>query len=365
MVKELNLWLIGGGLGLGLLFGIAVQYSRFCTLAAVSNWVLMRDLRQVHGYLAAVAVAVTGTALLEFTELVPVAESIFRDARVDWLGALAGGTVFGIGMVLAGGCAGRLLVRGAEGSGAALLALGIAALGAATSIYGVLAPLRFALVDATAVTLASGDSSLAALIGVPFWTVPVAVVIGCALVIIPAIRRNESPGLMIAGAVIGALVVFGWFLTGNLAQDKFEMVPLRPMSLSFATPLAQILRSVEYGQVIGSGFGLALITGVFGGAFASAAMNGTLRWTLPARREIVRIALGGGLMGIGAVFAGGCNIGQGLSGLSTCSIFALLAIVGTVLGLRLGLMWLMHIDAIQLDRRSYGRRPPRVMNENG
>jgi len=365
MVHELNLWLTCGGLGLGLLFGIAVQRSRFCTLAAASNWVLMRDLRQVHGYLAAVAVAVAGTALLEFTELVPVAASTFRDARVDWLGALAGGTVFGIGMVLAGGCAGRLLVRGAEGSGGALLALGAVALGAATSVYGVLAPLRFALVDATAVTLATGDSSLTALIGLPSWVVPVALVSGCVLAIAPAIRRNESPGLIIAGAVIGALVVSGWFLTGYLAQDEFDMTPLRPMSLSFATPLAQVLASAENGLVMGNGFGLALVAGVLGGAFVSASMSGTLRWTLPASREIVRIALGGGLMGIGAVFAGGCNIGQGLTGLSTCSIFALLAIVGTVLGLRLGLVWLMHVNAIQPDRRSYGRRPSRIMDEAG
>ena len=365
MLQELSLWLIGGGLGLGLLFGITVQRSRFCTLAAVSNWVLMRDLRQVHGYLAAVVVAVVGTALLEFTELVPVAASTYRDARVDWLGALAGGTVFGIGMALAGGCAGRLLVRGAEGSGGALLALGVAAVGAATSIYGVLEPLRFALVEATAVTLASGDSSLTALFELPVWVVPAVMVTGCALAIVPALRRNESSGLIIAGAVIGVLVVSGWFLTGYLAQDAFDMTPLRPMSLSFSTPLAQMMRSVEYGQVVGTGFGLALITGVFGGAFASAAMSGTLRWTLPAGRDVVRIALGGGLMGIGAVFAGGCNIGQGLSGLSTCSIFALLAIVGTVLGLRLGLVWLMHVDAIQLDRRSYGRRPPNAMNETG
>ncbi|MEK7759331.1 MAG: YeeE/YedE thiosulfate transporter family protein, partial [Pseudomonadota bacterium] len=112
MTQELNLWLIGGGLGFGVLFGIIVQRSRFCVLAAVSNWVLMRDLRQVHGYLAAVAVAVAGTAVLELTGVVPVAESIYRSARVDWQGALAGGAMFGFGVVLAGGCVGRLLVRG-------------------------------------------------------------------------------------------------------------------------------------------------------------------------------------------------------------------------------------------------------------
>ena len=165
--------------------------------------------------------------------------------------------------------------------------------------------------------------------------------------------------------MIGALVVAGWFLTGYLAQDAYNMIPLRPTSLSFSTPLAQLIGTVETRHVMGNGFGLALVMGVLGGAFASAAKSGTLRWTPPASREIVRIVLGGGLMGIGAVFAGGCNIGQGLTGLSTCSIFALLAIAGTVLGLRLGLMWLMHDDAIQPDRRTYGRRPAKNADEAG
>lgn len=248
-------------------------------------------------------------------------------------------------------------MRGAEGSAGALLALGAVALGAAVCIYGVLAPLRAALADATAITFASEDSSLTALFGLSPWVVPAAVVSGCAWVIAPALRRNESPGLMIAGAMIGALVVSGWLLTGYLAHDEFDVLQHRPMSLTFAMPLAQLMHSITNGAVIGNVFGLTLVTGALGGAFASAALAGTLRWTIPAGREIARIVLGGGLMGIGVVFAGGCNIGQGLTGLSTCSIFALLAILGTVLGLRLGLAGLMRFEMVQVDRRSYGGHP--------
>ena len=32
-----------GGLLIGLVFGVVAQRSSFCTVAAVSNWVLMRD----------------------------------------------------------------------------------------------------------------------------------------------------------------------------------------------------------------------------------------------------------------------------------------------------------------------------------
>ena len=47
-------------------------------------------------------------------------------------------------------------------------------------------------------------------------------------------------------------------------------------------------------------------------------------------------------MGIGAVMAMGCSIGQGLSGLSTLSLGSGLAVIGIVLGAVLTLRWEMH-----------------------
>jgi uncharacterized membrane protein YedE/YeeE len=344
MEQELNLWLIGGGLFLGVLFGVIVQRSRFCVLAAVSNWVLMRDLRQAHGYLAAVAVAVTGAALLEFTGMVPVGESIYRGTRIDWLGAIAGGAVFGFGVALAGGCAGRLLVRAAEGSAAALVALVAVGAGAAVCAYGVLAPLRTGLAESTAFTLASGDNSLTVLLGMPFWVAPVAVAVGGVLAIAAGVRRHASAGMVLAGILIGVLIVAGWIVTGYLARDEFAEAVYRPASLAFAGPLAQFMRFVTSGEIIGNGFPLAIVGGALSGAMASAVLRGNFRWTMPAVPELMRTVVGGGLMGIGAVFAGGCNIGQGLTGVSTLSLASLLAIAGMAIGMRTGLAWLLHMD---------------------
>ena len=52
MDDSLNLWLIGGGVIVGLLFGAIVQRSRFCLVAAVSNLVLVKDHRHLHAYTA-------------------------------------------------------------------------------------------------------------------------------------------------------------------------------------------------------------------------------------------------------------------------------------------------------------------------
>jgi uncharacterized protein len=76
-----NVWLIGAGFAVGLVFGAIVQRQRFCMVAAVGNLVLMRDWRHVQAFLAAFAVAIAGTQWLEAGALVPVAESAYRVAR--------------------------------------------------------------------------------------------------------------------------------------------------------------------------------------------------------------------------------------------------------------------------------------------
>ena len=73
MVDFLNAWLIGGGLVVGLIFGVIVQRQRFCMVAAVGNLVLMRDWRHIQAFLAAFAVAIAGTQWLEASRLVLVA----------------------------------------------------------------------------------------------------------------------------------------------------------------------------------------------------------------------------------------------------------------------------------------------------
>jgi len=45
-------------------------------------------------------------------------------------------------------------------------------------------------------------------------------------------------------------------------------------------------------------------------------------------------------MGLGAALAGGCNIGNGLSGISALSVRAIIATGAIVAGLRLGLAWI-------------------------
>jgi uncharacterized membrane protein YedE/YeeE len=78
---------------------------------------------------------------------------------------------------------------------------------------------------------------------------------------------------------------------------------------------------------------LVSVLGVCAGSFVSAWFQGTLKLegftnAVDMRRHLV----GASFMGIGAVLAMGCSIGQGLSGLSTLSLNSLLASLAIVAG---------------------------------
>jgi uncharacterized protein len=343
MFEEINPWLAGGGLALGAAFGFIAQRSRFCVVSAVSNLALMRDFRQLNAYLAAVGFAVAGTFLLEWFQLVPIADTGFRRPALNWIGALGGGLVFGFGSMLAGGCASRTLIRSAEGNIGALLTLIAFALTSMATLFGVLGPLR-EWVLASALPIQAGDASLSLILGWPVWALPIGVSFGCFAVVLWLTRPRDHLGAILAGSSIGLLIVAGWWVTGVLALDDFD--PLPPSSLAVAGPLARSAAWLSVGWSTGTAFSLALVPGALIGALAAAVIAGEFRWIPPAGDRVGAYLVGGILMGFGAMIAGGCNIGQGLTGLSTLSVTSLLAVFGIFAGMLLGLFWVGRSAAL-------------------
>jgi len=79
-----------------------------------------------------------------------------------------------------------------------------------------------------------------------------------------------------------------------------------------------------------------MLLGVPFGSWLSARSKGTARWQLPAAQELPRRFVGGMLMGFGGTVAGGCNIGNALTGLSILSLNSVLATGGILIGVVLG-----------------------------
>ncbi|MDH5518024.1 MAG: YeeE/YedE family protein [Gammaproteobacteria bacterium] len=354
MEMEFNPWLVFGGLIVGILLGAVVQRSKFCMAAAVSNLVLMKDTRQLHAYLAAIAVAILGTQLLQSSAMVNMADAAYLKPQINVLGAITGGIIFGIGTVFAGGCVGRTLVRVGEGNIGALIVLLSIAIMAAITMYGPLEAFRININETAAVTMAGESSLLSGLLSLDSIVIPVVLFcIWLAVVSFSIIgffgNKVHDRSLLLAGVLIGLLVVAGWYITGYLSQDDFSVH--RPVSLAFAGPLANTAYMLSTGSSIGEGamFGIMLLAGTLSGALLSAIASKSFSWTLPKVSNIKNLVMGGIFMGFGAVVAGGCNLGHGLSGASTFSMTSIIAMVAIVIGMRVGLFMLMRTDENKFD----------------
>ncbi len=112
---------------LGVAFGFVVQRSRFCFVAGFRDLFLLHQGRMMRGILAGLAVATVGFAMIMATVVPnPGTDVLPTDAHVLPLGVatIAGGLMFGVGMVLAGGCVSGTLYRMGEGYVGSWVALG-------------------------------------------------------------------------------------------------------------------------------------------------------------------------------------------------------------------------------------------------
>lgn len=340
-MNELNSWLVGGGLAVGAIFAIALQRFRFCLVAGISSWLLIRDARQSLAFATAALVAITGTQLLEIHDIVPIAESAYRNSSLDWFGATFGGLLFGIGATLAGGCAARTLLRSMEGSAHSMIVLLAFAVVAAITQFGFLEPVRLTLTHSTAISLGT-DAGLAAILSVSPWLVLAVVVVALLVFIYGCWRRTPDKAVLVIGIVVGALVVTSWYITGVLAQD--EMNPLKPSAMTLSGPLARFGYLLLTGSTPALSFSVCFVIGTAVMSLLLALISRQFRFTLPRKGMTKWALLGGALMGFGAILAYGCNIGQGMSGLSTLSVESLLAVIGMVSGITLTTRWLENRD---------------------
>jgi len=328
---NLPLW---GGLVLGVLLGVVLQRSSFCARAALADAFEGDDKARLRAFVLAMAVALLGTQLLAGWGLVNLAGTPYLRAGVPLLGLLAGGALFGVGMMLAGGCPGRLIVRAAQGQGAALLTWLVFVLAVMASLEGVLAPVRELL---TGPTVQLPAASLPALLGgVPAWVVTAGLLALMAFFLLTAPRGSAWRGwrLPLGGALVGLLVAAGWYVS-VAGADEFETPAAT--SLAFVAPAQDFLRYLTMTRLgFGLKFGAASVLGVFLGAFASALLARQFKWAVPSGAQMLRNLAGGVLMALGGILAMGCTIGQGLAGFATLSVSSLLAVAAMVLGAWVG-----------------------------
>lgn len=99
---------------IGIALGVVLQKSRFCFTASLRDPILTGSTSLTRATLIAFAVATVGFAALQFTTLLK-GGPIIGNIKPVGLHTVIGAVMFGIGMVISGGCASGTLMRMGEG----------------------------------------------------------------------------------------------------------------------------------------------------------------------------------------------------------------------------------------------------------
>jgi uncharacterized protein len=360
-VQQLAYQVWGASFAISLLAGVLIHRGHFCTMGAISDWVLMRDATRLRQWALALAVAMACFGLMAWLGWISPLSTIYASSKLPWLSALLGGSLFGIGMVLASGCSSKSLVRLAAGNLKSLVVLLAMAVSALAAMRGLTAVWRVNGLDTVAIDLPHGPfvgQWLSAFWGLELragFGISAALVSFCLLGWVVKDRRFHTGFNWVTGAGLGLLVVALWWVSGVLGfvpehPDTLEPVFLtthsgRMEALSFTAPVGYWLDAFMYYSDGTKRLTLGMVTvaGVLAGACLSAVQQGSFRWEgFTDRDDLVRHLVGGALMGTGGVLAMGCTFGQGLSGLSTLSLGSMLSVMGIFAGTWAALHWQMR-----------------------
>lgn len=312
--------LAAAGAVTGLLFGAMAQHSRFCLRAATVEVAEGRFGARLSIWLIAFCAAVLAVQGAIAAGYLDVTSTRQLAATGSMSGAIIGGLMFGCGMILARGCASRLLVLSATGNLRALITGLVLTLVAQASLRGALSPLRETL---GGLWLVQGGAERNILWHLGLTSAVVALFAAAGLVIAFWLAKRDHVQMTraLAAAGVGAAVGLGWVLTYWIAASSFEVVPIS--SVTFTGPSADTLMGLVNTADLPLSFGMGLVPGVFVGACGMALF--TREATIERFGKdtpMERYLLGAVLMGFGSMLAGGCAVGAGMSG---GSIFALTA----------------------------------------
>ena len=332
---------LAGLLG-GTVLGACARWGRFCTLAAIEDFTLGRDSRRLATWGFAIGVAVLGVQALVALGGISLDAVPYLASPTSLFANAVGGTLFGLGMALAGTCGYGVLARLGGGDFRALITLLAMAIAGYAAMRGLLSPARewvATVVPLTPPAAQALDGWLAERIGITRPVVGVGLgALLCALCL-SSLRFRQHRRSVITGLFVGLTVVFGWAAT-TLIVDPFEPRPVE--SFTFTAPLGDSLLYIMASTGMNLNFGIGSVLGVVCGAAIVTGALKQFRWeACEDAREIRRLLLGGLLMGFGGVLAFGCTVGQGLSAASLLAWSAPVTLLGMYAGAWLGLHWLV------------------------
>lgn len=355
----------------GLAFGFVLQRSRFCFASAFRDVFLLQHGRTLKGVLAGLAVATLGFGLV-MSKQVPNPSLGFLppEANVLPIGLhlVVGGLIFGIGMVVAGGCVSGSVYRMGEGYVASWVSFGGILIGLLFTSYTWNWWWDFSIADGWRVWLPTyfghGGAialTLLSLLGVYLLVVWWESRSGMVIPEMPFggsddehFRARISDNLrqvfvhgwpaVTGGLTLGALNVMffytahPWGFTGELSRWMLGLssaLGVGPGELQGAASLPGCTLDVSETGLLSHMF--FLVWGMVMGSFVAALFSGEFKIRRPRQNRRYAQAAGGGLfMGVGAALAMGCTIGAFFSAIPSLAlngwIFAIFLAIGAWIG---------------------------------
>ncbi len=349
------------GLLVGAAFGYVLQRGRFCINSAFRE-VLFQDFTMFRAYLLALVVAIIGANFIEDIGWLGHLESgafvrgeLYRQAFVPWANVI-GGYLFGMGIVLAGGCGSGILYRVGEGNLAYVLAVIGFFFGIVITKFGFLKPVYEAMLTQVVWVGEEEIPTLYNIIGVNKWIV-IAVISVVFLYFVfqgkPFQKAKKGYSWAVAGVLVGIIAVVAFWASGYYSG--------RARGLSFTGPLREFFLAVLFGNsqapasesrtLLGITFSwsaLYVLT-VPIGAYISGKILKEVKLKVPPADEMLKVFFGGAVMGIGAQIGGGCNIGHSLTGVSTLAVSSWVANLFIIAGNWTMAYWLLIRPMKDLD----------------
>lgn len=336
------------GLLVGLIFGFILQRGRFCVNTAFRDVIFVKDLTLFRAYILALAVMIVGANLLEDMGYI----SLLRRQEFAPVANILGGYIFGLGIVLAGGCGSGILYRTGEGLLAAWVAVFGFFAGVSMALHGVLNPIYKFLRGFKL----SVDGNITPTLWDIFGRIPIEVsgkeidltkwIIIVVLTIVATIfvlkgkpfAKTSGKGFSwsLAGLLVGLVGIVAWWVSdywGGQSRGLSFAAPLKEAGLTIITGDAKSKFNPMYmlGPFQTTWAALYVIAVPFG-SYLSARLLKEFRWKVPPAQELLTVLGGSVMMGAGAALAGGCNIGHGLTGASTLALASVTATIFIILG---------------------------------
>jgi uncharacterized membrane protein YedE/YeeE len=345
---------------IGFLFGFFLQKGDLCGSSAFSEILLMKDKRKVLGLWVVIVVAMMGFAIMDLLGWIQL-----NPKPLIYLNYIVGGLLFGVGMVLAGGCVSGCLYKAGAGNLNSMAGLLGIPIGVMLVEFGPFRTLHQAMKSYVLKSADGGVVTVPKLVGIPYWLLA-GLALAVTLFFLMRQRSHFKPepktdGALttrlltrpwkpwVSGLAVGVLMVPAYLssassgrnyplgVTHGVMQAQLLLVDhgfqhvwtanppaSPPSSANNPTPTPPPGKKVSWWLVL-------LVSSLVLGSWVSGRMSGQAKLLPKPPDEVVVALIGGLLVGVGAAFATGCVVGNIMSGWALMSVGGILFGVVTLL----------------------------------